>query len=294
MKKYKIISALMLACLLLSSCGKNNDVEPSESVKKGGMEHTSEYRLDESVPQNTVEFNNSGIRMLFTKIIYDDGVTRLAYSAENSNDYGITLVSDDISFNGLVCADNLSVKLDEKGKSLGTFNVGNDWFSKMGIKQITDVELTVTVLDENSNEIAKSELLSIKTDALGQYMQEYETHGTELYSGKNIKILSREMKKGDHSNDTEIVLYVENNSKETVTLVTSDVSVNEKAVNATYISTLTSGKKSVDTLLLSENALKENEITEIKKVCANFKAYNDDFEIVFETGILNIPLELPE
>ena len=293
-RKYAKIALMLFACIMLVSCGKNGETEISESVKKGGIEHTSKYRLEESETQNTVEFNDSGIRVLFTKLIYDDGVTRLAYSAQNSNDYPVTIVSDNISFNGMVCSDSLNIKLLKDGKQLGTFDVGNDWFSKMGIEKITDVEFTVTAFDENGSEITRSDLLSIKTDALGEYKQAYETHGTELFSGKNIKILSREIRKSDHSNDAELVLYVENNSKKTVTVVTSDVSVNDKEINATYISTLSPGKKSVDTLLLSENALKENEISEIKKVCANFKAYNDDFEIVFETGILNIPLEMPE
>lgn len=291
MKRYIKILAVCLLSLILVSCGGHTHEEINESVKKGESEYISDFKLEKSEVANTVQFSDSGVYVYFTKILYNDGVTSVAYSVKNSNDYAVTVVSDDASFNGFVCKNTLNIKVDAKDKALGTFDVGNDWFSDMGINRITDFELTLTVLDENNAEIVKSELLSIKTDALGEYMQEYETHGTELYSGNNIKILSRDMKKSDLSGDTEIVLYAENNSKETVTIVTSEVSVNEKPINATYVSTLTSGKKSVDSLLISENALSTNEIDKIEKISANFKAYNENFEIVFETGILNIPIE---
>jgi hypothetical protein len=280
-KKLVLIVLAGVVTLSVCSCGAK---EESVSVKDADI--YSEYKIKESRITDKQNFFAENVSVTVGEISYENVITKINMHIENDREETVTITTADLSINGLMSTEAMILTLSAGEEKDSHIQISNQWLGEMNIETIKNIEFLVKVYDEQNNEIAKSEVLRIKTDAPWTYKQKYRDVGYTIYSHKGITISVLEMKKSDMSNDTELVLYAQNNTDKAISIMCSDVSVNGTPVDPLFVMSVGARKKAIDSMLFYESDLEQLKITDIKFIRASFKAFNENLETVFENALV--------
>ena len=286
---FKKFVLIVLACIIglsVCACGAK---EESVSVKESDI--YSEYKIKESKIKDKQDFSEENVSVTVGEISYENVTTKINMHVKNGREETITVTTADLSVNDLMSTEAMILMLSAGEEKDSYIQISNQWFGEMNIETIENVEFLVKVYDVENNEIAKSEVLRIKTDAPWTYNQKYREDGYTIYDHKGITISVLEMKKSDMSNDTELVLYAQNITDKAISIMCSDVSVNGTPVEPLFVMSVGARKKAIDSMLFYESDLEKLKITDIKFIRASFKAFNENLETVFETDIIEVPVK---
>ena len=286
MKRTLVVFLTLILIVLSSSCG----IKKEESVSVKDTDLYSEYKIDTAEIKEKDEFSKEGFSLSVSDISYEDVVTKINLKVKNNKDEEITVTTTDLSVNGLMCNESVILKMRPMSKIETCIEISNEWFKNVNVTTIADIEFVVKVFDEKNEEILTSDVLKIKTDAPWTYRQKYDKNGVSVYKENDITLLAREVKKSELSGDYELVFFAENKSKSTISIMSEEVYVNGKPIEPLFVMTIANGKKCVDSMLFYEKDLKGAEIKEIKTVKAKFKAFDETLKTVFETELLEIPV----
>ena len=285
-KKFVLIVLAGIITLSVCACGAK---EESVSVKESDI--YSEYKIKETKIADKQEFSAENVSVTLGEISYENVTTKINMSIKNDREETVTVSTADLSINGLMSTEAMILTLSAGEEKDSYIQISNQWLGEMNIETIKNIEFLIKVYDEQNNEIAKSEVLRIKTDAPWTYKQKYRDDGYKIYDHKGITISVLEMKKSALSNDTELVLYAQNNTDKAISVMCSDVSVNGTPVEPLFVMSIGAKKKAVDSMLFYESDLEQLKITDVKIIRASFKAFNENLETVFETDIIEVPVK---
>lgn len=286
MKKLSALFLMFILILSVSSCG----IKKEESVSVKDADLYSEFKIDTAEIKDKDEFSQDGFSASVTDISYEDVVTKINLKLENNKEQKITVTTTDLSVNGLMCNDSAIVEMRPMSKNESYIEISNEWFYDMNITTISDIEFVIKVFDERNEEILKSDVLKIKTDAPWTYRQKYEKDGFEIYKSGGVSLFVRQLEKSELSGDYELVFFAENNTKSTISIMSEEVLVNGISVEPLFVMTVGENKKSVDSMLFYKSNLEEAKIEKIKTVKAKFKAFDESLKTVFETDFIEIPI----
>lgn len=284
----KIVLVLLAGVLVLSLCACGTK-EESVSIKDADI--YSEYKIKEATITDKKDFSAENVSVTIGEITYEDVTTKINLHVKNERQDTVTVTTADLSINGLMSTEAMLLTLEAGEEKDSYIQISNQWFGEMNIETIKEIEFLIKVYDERNDEIAKSEVLRIKTDAPWTYKQKYQEDGYIIYDKGGITISVLEMKKSELSNDMELVFYAENKTDKTISVMSSDVSVNGTPIDPLFVMTVGAKKKAVDSMLFYEKDLTEREISKIKFVRAGFRAFDENLETVFETEILEVPIK---
>lgn len=290
LKRIFALSIISVFLLILVSCGSSN-VKNKESVSVKQSDLYSDYHLKESTVSNFETFEKDGVRTTLSGITYEDVITKINFAIKNDTDKNVKVVTTDLAINGLMCTDAMMIDVSAKSEKNGFIEISNEWFAELNIDVITDLEYVIRVLDEKTDEIARSKVFKVKTDASKEYRQSYNEEGFVIYNKGGIVFSARELKKSKLSNDLELSFYVENNTDKPFSIMANEVMVNGKIVEPLFVITVGAKKKAVDSMLFYGDDLDALAITEFTSVKASFKAISDALETVFETESIEIPVK---
>ena len=287
----KIVSSMIVIVMLaiLAACGGQPAEE--ESVVQKTAEQYEGFQPETATIKEAESFQNGGISVSVADVLYEPVVTKICFNLKNETDADVHVGTANFSINGFMCMDALFCALPAKSEKTGVLEISNDWFGKMQIEVIEDMEFIVKVYDADNNEIQKSDILHFKTDAPYTYQQKYDDSGVEIYHDNGVKISARYLQKSAHANDMELVFYAENNTDSAISVMSYDVTVNDISIEPLFVLTVGAGKKAVDTMLFYEKDLKQNNIEQIKAVTARFKAFDETLKTVFDTEPILVPVE---
>ncbi|MBQ3118737.1 MAG: hypothetical protein IJC10_03125 [Clostridia bacterium] len=285
-KKFVLIVLAGIITLSVCACGAK---EESVSVKESDI--YSEYKIKETKIADKQEFSAENVSVTLGEISYENVTTKINMNIKNDREETVTVSTADLSINGLMSTEAMILTLSAGEEKDSYIQISNQWLGEMNIETIKNIEFLIKVYDEQNNEIAKSEVLRIKTDAPWTYKQKYRDDGYKIYDHKGITISVLEMKKSALSNDTELVLYAQNNTDKAISVMCSDVSVNGTPVEPLFVMSIGAKKKAVDSMLFYESDLEQLKITDVKIIRASFKAFNENLETVFETDIIEVPVK---
>ena len=288
----KKIAAFSLICaflLISSSCG--NDMKNKESVSVKESDIYSDYNLKESAVNDFASYEKDGVKVTLAGVSYKDVITKINFKIKNDTDKNLKVITTDLAINGLMCFDSMMVDIKAKSEADGSIEISNEWFAELDIATISDLEYVIRILDDKMEEIAKSELFKIKTDAPSDYKQSYDKEGFVIYNKDGIVFSARELKKSKLSNDMELSFYVENNTDKPFSIMANEVHVNGKIIEPMFVISVGANKKAVDSMLFYGDDLEALKITEITSVSADFRAIDDKLETVFETDTVEIPVK---
>jgi len=290
-KKTFLIIISFVLFLTFSSCSRTQN-EDSVFVKES--DESFDYRLDEAKLLNTAKFSNDDISITLDNILYEDLVTWFSFNVKSNSEKPLKILVTDLSVNGIMYQNSLLEEIDVKASKNVYFEISNDWFFEFLIETIKELEFTVRILDENSEEIASSKILTATTDAPKKYIQQYNKSGTPVFEKDGALILSQGLNKSKMSDDFELVFYMENNTDSHFSVIADEIYINEKSVLSSFIVSVGANKKATESMLFTQKELKDLKIEEITSVKALFRAIDKKSNIVFKTDLLDIPLVIRE
>ena len=289
MRKIICFATALTFTLLLVACGGQPAGE--ESVVQKTTQQYDGFKLKPAGIKKADSYTEEGISVSVTDISYEDVVTRIGFQLKNETDAPVRVGTANFSINGFMCTDGLFCEVPANSEQTSALEISNEWFGKMQIALIDDMEFVVKVYDLDNNEIKQSDVLKVKTDAPFTYRQKYDDSGFEIYAENGVKISARLLQKSAHSNDLELVFYAENDTDSAISIMSYDVFVNEIPIEPLFVISVGAGKKAVDTMVFYETDLTQNNIERIETVTARFKAFNERLETVFDTEPVNVPIE---
>ena len=152
----------------------------------------------------------------------------------------------------------------------------DNFWDVYGLQDISTVSLSMGFVDADGNDLSAPTTLTISApDTSPSFSQD----GQEVYNANDIRIITKGIVEdsSEYSNDMYILLLVENNTADTISIneVYDSFSVNGYMMDC-IVSTVTvnSGTCAVLDILLWESDLEENSISDVSDI--------SEFEVTFE------------
>ncbi|WP_102048617.1 hypothetical protein [Pygmaiobacter massiliensis] len=211
---------------------------------------------------------------------------------ENTSDVNVTVQAAAVVVNGYTAGSSETVFSSDVAagkKTRDSIKIMNSMLDVCDIETITDVSFKFHVFNTDTwDTIADSERVTLETSSYGEYTQTYNDEGQLLYEENGVKIVYKGLSK-DSFMGPEILLYIENNSEQSITVQQANMSVNGFMVDGIMSAEVVAGTKAMTGITIMETKLQENKITELENVELSFHVFNTDtWNTVFDTAPIGI------
>ena len=121
------------------------------------------------------------------------------------------------------------------------------------------------------------------------YNYTFDDSGDIAYEENGIKITVKGLAESSSLFGPELVVYIENNSDENITVQTRDFSVNGFMVNPIFSSDVMSGKHAIGTITFLSSELEENNITKFETAELSFHIFNaKSWDTIVDTDVISL------
>lgn len=291
MKKVIAMLLVVLLVFVFTSCGEGNtanDKSPAEvrtNSQKQQIEATgdkdeepSESVVSSSNDANITEsviFDANDIKVTAKSISYDGWLgPELVLLIENNSSQNIIVQTRNVSVNGLMIDPIFSADVVAGKKTNDKMTIMSSELEFAGITTIKNIEFILHIFNKESwDKIIDSDVIVLTTDAT-EYVQAYDDSGIVAYDEDGIKIVAKKLNSSDSILGADLYLYIENNSKQDITVQVRDVSVNGFMVDPVFSSKIVHDKKAFDRITFLESDLTDNGITDIKEIELRFHIFD--------------------
>lgn len=321
MKKRTVHLALILSLSLFSSilagCGDTTSADKTESsVSISETADESESEVDakeeeepetESEPEKAEESSNkknSETATIEEQVLYDENDIKITATGletgmfgtdlklliENNSDTNYTVQSRNTSVNGFMIEPMMSVDVAAGKKANDTLSFMSSQFEECGVEKIANMELSFHIFDtETWEENIDSSMISIDTSIADTYEQPVDDSGEVLVDTNGVKIVSKGLSENDSFWGPGVVVYIENNTEENITVQARDVSVNGFMVESSISQDVIAGKKAITAVQFFSQDLEANSITDIEDVELSFHVFNlESWDTIFDSDVISI------
>lgn len=195
---------------------------------------------------------------------------------ENESGKDLIVQARNASVNGYMVDAMLSADVVSGKKANDELTFMESDLKACGIETIADMEFSFHIFDSDWETYLDTPKLQLKTSAAEGYAYTFDDSGDLAYEGSGVKVVVKGLSEDDSIFGPGVVVYIENNGDEDVTVQTRDVSVNGFMVSAVFSSEVCAGKRAVDSITFLSSDLEDNGITEIKDIELSFH--------IFESG----------
>lgn len=306
MQRKLLCATLIVATLGFGGCGsidnagsapntesnttvENAEIEPADQENQQGDIKTenAEATIDEQVV-----YEQDGIKITAKGLDSDSSFmgTELKLLIENDSEKNITVQARNVSVNGYMVDSNMSAEVAAKKKSNDSLTFLSSSFETCGIEQIAEMEFNFHIFNSDSWEDSiDSDMILIKTSCADSYVQKYDDSGDVIYEDSSIKIISKGLSEDSSFMGPSLVLYIENNSDKGLTVQARDTSINGFMLDATLSPEITSGKKTIASMIFLDSDIQENQIENIENIETSFHIFNsDDWSDAIDTDIISV------
>ena len=195
---------------------------------------------------------------------------RIKILAENKGTQTIHIGCDALIVNDYMITDLFSAEIAPGKKANESLDLMSSQLSAAGIDNVGKIELYLYYYegDSFSNRV-KSDCITIKTSHYDDMDTTPDDTGTELYNADGVRIVGKYVNENSFWG-AAVLLYIENNSGENITVTTEDLSVNGFMITDYFYATVYDGKRIIDDVTLSGTDLKENGIESIEEIELKF------------------------
>lgn len=296
-KVLSIIIVLSLAAAVFAGCGKSGSSKSITSGKdssssiseSAAVSQSSSSKAESKASLETMEeqecFSTDGLTVTATGISNKSALGKqvdLLVQNDSSNDYNVSceavIVNDCMITNMFTCSVAAGKKTNE-GIILSSTDL-----KEAGIDEIGKIELYFSVSNSKTYKTTyNSDCVTIKTSAYDSASMSIDSSGHELYNEGGIKIVGKYVDENSLWGSS-VLLYIENNSGEEVTIQADDLSVNGYMVTALFSSTVYDGKHALDKIALLSSDLEKNNIESIDTIELKFKMFDPEtYKTIAET-----------
>lgn len=305
-KKNTTVIALLLAlALLLTGCFAAGEeprepakVNPDSSVTDGETsvrqtEEQTEPQVEKPVLEQMEIYNDKGVVVTVNGL--EDGLfgPEISVTVENNSDKNVIVSTQELSVNGYMFSSSgmfADVAAGKKAKE--SLNLMNSEMDSAGVDTVAEVSFWLKVYDSDSyQDIAESDLITLRTSVADTYVQPVDDSGQLIYSDHDIRVICKGLK-DDSIWDGTVVFYIENNSGESISIYTEDVSINGFMVSDSMWADLRPGTRSVEGMyLLSLEEADVESIADVETVEFSLKIINEKWREIDKTDPIELTFE---
>ena len=295
----KLLAFILTSILVISSsaCSSSSveDIkEPSSVAVISSNQNTEQEEVTDTTEvtiTETVLVDEAGIKITAKGLEKDEFFgPQIKLLIENNSGKDLTFQCRNSSVNGYMVGTMMSVDVVNGKKTNDTLTFMDSDLEKCGIETIADMTFSFHVFDMNEWETyLDTAPIQIKTSAYDTYNYIYDDSGSLAYDGNGIKVVVKGLDNNDSFFGPSVVVYIENNSNNDITVQARNISVNEFMVDAIFSSDVTTGKRAIDTITFMESDLEANEITTIEDIELSFHIFDlNSWDTIVDTEIINI------
>ena len=314
MKRFKSFWGLFLCVTLVMSmllgCGSTqSEVKKPTSVDGGNADSNDADSNKDKDDNNDSDDNNadSGNAVELSieeQVLYDANDIKITATGihesiwgveidlviENNSDTDITVQDRDANVNGFMVSTTMSVDVASGKKAKDSLIIDNSSIKECGLIQIATIEFRFHIFDADTwDDIALSDVITITTSQAEGYTQAYDDSGDVLVDYKGIKIICKGLSDEDSFWGPGVILYIENNSNQGVTIQVRDVSVNGFMIDPTISEDVIPGKKAMSAIQFYSSQLEENDIDKIEDIEFYFTIIDlDTWDDVLDSDIITL------
>lgn len=270
----------------------SGDFSKDEDNSSKKDESSEDTKKDVTITESVI-VNQDGIVITAKKL--DEGFlgTELTILIENNTDKDLTFQVRDASVNGFMVDTMISEDVAAGKKSNTEITFSDEKLKACGVDTLADIEFSFCIFTSDDwKTYLDTAPIEIETSAASDYKQQIDDSGTVLYDNKGIKIIGKNLSTDDSIFGPGLVLYIENNSNQNITVQSRDTSVNGFMVSTVLSEDVLIGKKSITSLTFMESSLEENDITDIETVETSFHVVDaDNWRAIVDTDPITIEFE---
>lgn len=298
-----LLSATLIACsgngstdetVLYKSIADQRAIEDNETTASNEtiiLDDLETESLSAEVSlQEQIVYEHGGIKITAKELTEDFSGPKINFLVENSTDQEIVVQARESSINGYMLDPIMSIHVapGKKANDSMSFMIGD--LEACGIEQIQTIEFNLHMFDDASGDtIVDTETITLST-SLTSYEQTYDDSGEILFEENDIKIVYKGIV--DDGISPKVMLYIENNSGQNITVQTRDESVNGFMISGVLSSHVTNGKRALSGISFLDSYLEENDIVEIETVELKFHIFNTETsEVIKDTDTITINIK---
>lgn len=255
--------------------------EASDDVRTGENTEESDTMIEEQV---LLDAENVKITAVSYEedAVWGDGIKLLI---ENNGSASVGVGSKATIVNNYMITDLFSSTVAPGKKAYDTLYLTSPELKAAGIDNVGQVEIYFYLFDADTYATTyEADSVTVKTSRYDVMDTTPNDDGQELYQADGIRIVGKYVDE-DSIWGNAIVLYLENDTDQNVTIQCDDLSVNGFMMTPFFSCDLYAGKMAISDITLLSSELEENGISSVDDVELKFKIINPDtYETIRETG----------
>lgn len=292
---FEVLSSKFIEMLSKNDSTKDNDDEPDNTHEEPTVRDGDDYAINEDVNvQESVIYDDGGIKVTVLSLDFRGWMgPELRFLIENNSEKAIMLQASDLVINGYMINPIMSAEVEAGEKVNDELTVLNSDLESAGIETIQYFSFNLRVIDSADwAETFITDTIRIETDANPAFIQKVDDSGTVLVEQNGVRIIMKELLTEQEFWGAELLLFIENNSGQDISVTVKDVTANGLAVNPLFYADVLSGTKAFAGLGFLENDLKENGIRDIREIELYFNVIDkNNFRTVFKTDKITITFD---
>lgn len=277
MKIKQIMRSMLCIVLLLSGCGSNSSDASDVVQSTAGSTETAASSSSVITIEPQELLNYQGLTV--TAESYEQGgifgdAVKVLIDNQSDQSYGVTL--DAVIVNNYMVTSLFSEVVTSGNKDNASIDLYSSQLNSAGIEHIGQIELYFHLYDPDSYEtVYTADPVTIQTSDYDIMDTEPNDDGTELYNANGIRIVGKYVD-NDNIWGTGIVLYLENQTDQNITVQCDTISVNGFMMTPYFSSTVYAHKMAVDDITIMQSDLDDNGIDQVNDIQMTFNIYNAD------------------
>lgn len=226
----------------------------------------------------TVLVDEAGVKIT-AKSLSMDGFAgpELKVLIENNSGTDLTFQCSDSCVNGYMIGHSMSVDVADGKKANDSVILYKSDLGTCGISEIADMEVAFHIVTADDRDTyLDTDLVKITTSIADSYEYKFDDSGEVAYDKDDIRIVIKGLSDDSSMLGPSVVVYIENDTDENITVQTRNVSINGFMVTDIFSCDVLTGKRAVDTITFLSSELEENEITAIENIELSFHIFDAD------------------
>ncbi len=271
----------------------NNSVENEKETSEEPQETEEPTPADENITiEETIVFEQDGIKITANSFDNSNSLfgPEIKFLIENDSERNITVQARNVSINGYMVDSSMSADVMPQKKNNDSLTFMESSLEQCGIEKIAEIEFSFHIFDSDSwDDIINSDMITLKTSCAETYVQNYDDSGEVIYDGGDFRIISKGLSEDTSLFGPSVILYIENNMDEGITIQARDTSINGYMIEPTLSPEIAPHKRIVTTMTFFESDMEENQIEKIEAIETSFHVfYTDGWDNIIDTEPLTI------
>ncbi len=282
MKKFLSVLLVVLISISLGACGGSPDTgdqgistgssTQSEPAGVSASKTGKKVSIEEKVIFEQNDFKVTATSLDPTGSIFGPTLDVLI---ENNSSKSVTVQARNSAVNGVMIDTMFSCDVAPGKKANDEITFSSSELKRAGIETIKEIQFQLHFFDADSwNTIVDSDPIVITTNADPSFVQGYDDDGVLLLDKQGFKIVAQGLDMSGSIFGAGLLVYIENNSDNDVTIQARDTSVNGFMVETIFSCDILAGKKAFDAIIFVKSDLEKNNIEEISEIELRFHIFD--------------------